>query len=917
MLLTVKNKQHSVLIDDNRNQLLEKIVFNNASINFNENLTFVLLLPTSVTVNAFYAGVDGEFNIAVRDGLTSNFNTYTEVYDSSADVASPNPAYQIKKWNVNLLSETEGLKEGVLAIEIVIDGESRQYAFDISCNVIGIDDKYIVLSQNFKFDITDDYYNAFKASEHKASGTDERLMNEKRKEFLLNYFDLDAEIGTYKTLLASLAFFGYGDLLQVRELWKNSFGNSFSTELTGKVMNFVDNRLSGFKKTKQLQLVYRINEEDDTLDEDGLPNYVSVLFDTEEILIKMHALKRILEKDFLPLNTTIVDIIGEHSSIVGVDSRIWLNDQRIDNVNMNIQDDASFSFDLGINKIDIHQHEVILLEKRASVDNDGLTYPDDATSTNFDLVKIFQISRVLNYDLSSGETLEDVLNDDEYVTRYYRGDFGLAIVRNITVNLDNYRRWRYEIHDVDDDVIMFESPLYTVGVNPIPEELIFGIRKVGSFKFIFFFFDHYGSVTVVNPSGALEILNGNVDFKLARIDRTGTGFDKGLDLFSTFNVTDDVPDFLTNRNPVIDCFDETLNINTFDENTHTNQVLKYYAKNFDTRSIFKNNFEFNNIPLNKLTNTRLQDYSYEYSKRIIDIHGNGAGSSRSITIGAFQNADSYEPVTIQKGNNSLDTCNRFVAAANAMPPESVWHRFTVTLDRYSVSGLADDYISVVKIVGKDCGESMSNSFALYDDIQIFNPAVIGEENFKSYTPFSAHLRIESSTFTNDGSVQPLTFTCGDRTITRQEVIESHTHLAEKIEEIIADEGLAATVLLYDDKELIIVSKLPISVESYCIRGKHMEVPRGVASSILQVAPAGSTLWLGEPFYVYPEHSAKIELWNCKWTLSDSITNEILDVQNSLVYRNVITKAGTYNLALDTIDLFGTNHRVKNGFITVE
>ena len=67
-----------------------------------------------------------------------------------------------------------------------------------------------------------------------------------------------------------------------------------------------------YKKTNLFGLFYDLVKDGGTFDVAGVPDTVDAFeYSNEEILIKLFALKRYLKEKFLPLNTRIIDIVGE------------------------------------------------------------------------------------------------------------------------------------------------------------------------------------------------------------------------------------------------------------------------------------------------------------------------------------------------------------------------------------------------------------------------------------------------------------------------------------------------------------------------------------------------------------------------------------------------------------------------------
>lgn len=913
MIISVKNKQIKTYVDDTNIQHESNVVMDNASTNFANNQTFLMLNNTALTITNFNVSVSGtDFKIAYKNGSNNDFIESTSANDTQVKIADSG-GKQIRKWNIFLLKDTEGVYTATMTVSYTIGSTNFSYSFNVSCNVLGIAEKYIVLAQNAKFSITDDYYRAFKDSEHKASGTDERLMNEKRKEFLLNYFDLQSQVGSYHTLLAALHYFGYGDLLEIRELWKNDEGTRQSTKITNQIQEFIDNRLLGFRKTNQLQLVYQINKEDGTTDSDGFPNYVSVLFDTEEMLIKMYALKRVLEKDFLPLNTKIVDIIGEHTSTLGVDAKVWLNDQRIDDINLNPQNDGGFQFDFDQRQIEIHEHEVLLKNKHFIATSSGThtgDYPSGTTESNLLDTIYFEIDKELTYDLKTSDTYNDLLNDNDYVERYDRSDFGLV---NITIDADPslYSRWKFEIYDtsVSATTPQYTSQLYNISDLPTDKKIHFGVRKVGTFKVLAYLFDWFGGVTLMNPNNNIfSVTKGNLDFKLARIDRTNKEFSRGLDFWSTFPTLSTVAN---ERVVEIDCFDNTLNINTFNESTHTNKVLRYQSEKYDLRTLQMNTFQFNNVPLTELGGTVLTDYGYEYARYIVDVVGNGTNGARDLKMRLFEH-DSWDVISLPYNSTTYPTKEEYyhalITLINNKPNTSVWSRFTATLQLFSPDTISNG-VPVLRLVSKEVGETVGGIYTDFTSVDSYSPKANFGEDYYTLMPLSGYMRIHPklSTTTSDLKV--------NGTVVSNIAINSISTLETALKTYFTTNNIKASVFAYDTY-LVISTRVDLTIEHGTF-GKVMDVVRGKESTTLKMTPSGETFYKGEPFYAYIDIGTRVDGNDFEWILKNALTGVVLDKQKSYVYRNMIFKSGSYTLELKSTDAFGTNTKIKNGFVIVQ
>ena len=206
-------------------------------------------------------------------------------------------------------------------------------------------------------------------------------INTKRKELMMEGHNIYPYIGSYKGLINAIKFFGYNNL-QVKEFWKNinkaspKYGKYIQTvpiDLFDSDIKYNDNTITlpnkNFKKTNMFSLVYKINKvKQGEYDFDNLSLTEEVFdFTIEEILIKLFGLKKRLEREFLPLNAHIKDIIGEAdffgtSNIISTISR---NDKR--NVNTGISADFKVSPDKFIHIEDLRSFSTFCFQEEAVI----------------------------------------------------------------------------------------------------------------------------------------------------------------------------------------------------------------------------------------------------------------------------------------------------------------------------------------------------------------------------------------------------------------------------------------------------------------------------------------------------------------------------------------------------------------------
>jgi hypothetical protein len=175
------------------------------------------------------------------------------------------------------------------------------------------------------------------------------LLNQKRKELLLEYSNIFPYMGSYKALINIIKYFGYQNV-RMKEYWLNvdttsqnygkyrklNIADIFTENANFNNTNLVPSRI--YKKTSLFGLYYDITIDSGLFDDDGLPIAEEVFtFSPQEILIKIFALKKKLKDYFLPLNAKIIDIVGEAVYYAKYDINIWNDQTRIDSVQLGLK----------------------------------------------------------------------------------------------------------------------------------------------------------------------------------------------------------------------------------------------------------------------------------------------------------------------------------------------------------------------------------------------------------------------------------------------------------------------------------------------------------------------------------------------------------------------------------------------------
>jgi hypothetical protein len=157
----------------------------------------------------------------------------------------------------------------------------------------------------------------FKTYDIDEGGIDWRFLNKKRKEMLMVKDQIFPYVGSYKSIINSINYFGYNDL-DFYEYYRNIDINSPNFYKLFKVLipDIFDNTVPGFKvndflrhtlpnpnyeDTNLFNLTYRIT------DKQG--NWI-LKYSLQEVIIKLQGLKRWLETNVVPITHKILDITG-------------------------------------------------------------------------------------------------------------------------------------------------------------------------------------------------------------------------------------------------------------------------------------------------------------------------------------------------------------------------------------------------------------------------------------------------------------------------------------------------------------------------------------------------------------------------------------------------------------------------------
>ena len=174
-------------------------------------------------------------------------------------------------------------------------------------------------------------------------GIDWNFINMKRKELLMTKHLIYPYIGSYKSIINAINFFGYNDL-QLNEYYKNIdvASENFSKLFKVEIPDIFDNTVEGWTESEFIKNTFPNEKFEETnlfnltyfiTDKEG--NY-KLNYTIDEVTIKLQGLKFWLKKNIIPLTHKILDITGRSYFTGGTQITHRVHDMRIIDIKENM-----------------------------------------------------------------------------------------------------------------------------------------------------------------------------------------------------------------------------------------------------------------------------------------------------------------------------------------------------------------------------------------------------------------------------------------------------------------------------------------------------------------------------------------------------------------------------------------------------
>lgn len=311
---------------------------------------YIFTVDTESSLTPFISKVDN-FDLDLDNGSADPTTTgkllWRSIVDSNDSSAQMNialsyPDEGVFERSLELYDYTDPTNPVLLA-EILVSGE-----------VIPEDERFSTILTNLGQQISQEEEFIFRDSDINEDLPNFKILNEKRKEFILEHANITPYIGSYKALFNVINWLGYNDLT-IKEYWLNVAEGTPNYKKYKPIAIPFDLAQKGgdyksaamlpsrtYKKTNLFGLYYDINRESGEFDQFGLPETEDAfMFTPEEVLIKLFALKNYLKEKFLPLNARIIDIIGEGIYFERYRVNSWSDGTRV--IDVDLTRDAKFT----------------------------------------------------------------------------------------------------------------------------------------------------------------------------------------------------------------------------------------------------------------------------------------------------------------------------------------------------------------------------------------------------------------------------------------------------------------------------------------------------------------------------------------------------------------------------------------------
>lgn len=196
-------------------------------------LTDVQNLTISIPEDSYFHLVDLSKEISPVEINSHNYADLSEIITSSIESIGKSIQTSLGEmyyhsFNVVFMSDTEGEFHDAFTVSYSEEGGNVDEVYEIAADVYMEDERLSIGLANEGIEIPEAFQRAVYPTNVRDESSDKLLLNRKWKELLIEYWNTVANKGSYNSLINSLKFFEYGDLVRIEEYWKQT--DNFSIE---------------------------------------------------------------------------------------------------------------------------------------------------------------------------------------------------------------------------------------------------------------------------------------------------------------------------------------------------------------------------------------------------------------------------------------------------------------------------------------------------------------------------------------------------------------------------------------------------------------------------------------------------------------------------------------------------------------
>lgn len=309
-----------------------------------------------ITAYKFFT-IDHPYNknpqISFSDRLSVRLpNNSADAIDvTTGRVITPNNTTTAARFDISISSPDQGVYEKTIILKDVNDVVVA--VINLYGEIVGEDERLNTLLANFGESIYEREEYIFRESDINEDLPNYQVLNQKRKELLIEFHNIIPYLASYKGILNILKFFGYYDVTLKEYYFDVSNGKYRMNPVVIDDYTRLDQKIQSFDypwtKTIYFGLFYNINEEiKDQYDDFGLPiTQDSFIFSNEEILIKLFGLKQYIKDRSIGGVAQILDIVGEYSLYDRYSTKTWNDKATIDVVDTDVTPSFELTENIG------------------------------------------------------------------------------------------------------------------------------------------------------------------------------------------------------------------------------------------------------------------------------------------------------------------------------------------------------------------------------------------------------------------------------------------------------------------------------------------------------------------------------------------------------------------------------------------